>query len=224
MPRSNSSFGVADGGKVASAGPRGGGAPPGATAFGFSRLSGSPAARPPGAIDRPDRGRTATEYPRRAGSIRILVGIEGVAAGAAAGRRRLLHDRGWRGDLRLIGRRPALWMGLRAGRIGGLPLRRVRLALGRILLRRGCGGDIGLGLTGRLRAALQHPQPVFELPVAVLQFLVLAGELPQLIRKLLDPRFRIVGHLRQSGRRQRCRNQSQKRGERRGTGQLMKAG
>ena len=50
-----------------------------------------------------------------------------------------------------------------------------------------------------MRAALQQPQAVLELPVAVLQFLVLAGELPQLIFQLLDPHFRIaIVGLRQS--------------------------
>jgi hypothetical protein len=42
-----------------------------------------------------------------------------------------------------------------------------------------------------LRTALKHPQALFELPVAILQFLVLPGELPQLIFELLDPRLRI---------------------------------
>jgi hypothetical protein len=65
-----------------------------------------------------------------------------------------------------------------------------------IQLHRGSGGDTGLG-DGRLtaggagRAALQRPQAIFELPVAVLQFLVLAGELPQLVLKLLNSHFRV---------------------------------
>ena len=46
---------------------------------------------------------------------------------------------------------------------------------------------------GGLRTALQRLQPLFELPVAVLQLLVLAGELPQLILKLLDAHFRVDG-------------------------------
>jgi len=52
-----------------------------------------------------------------------------------------------------------------------------------------------------LRAALQRPQPLLELPVAVLQFLVLAGELAQPILELLDSQLRIgiIGLLRQDG-------------------------
>ncbi len=52
-------------------------------------------------------------------------------------------------------------------------------------------GNGGLTAGGGLRAALKHPQALFELPVAVLQLLVLAGELPQLVLKLLDAHFRI---------------------------------
>src|SRR3954452_13145623 len=37
----------------------------------------------------------------------------------------------------------------------------------------------------------QLPETLLELPVAVLQLLVLAGELPQLVLKLLDADFRI---------------------------------
>ena len=50
-----------------------------------------------------------------------------------------------------------------------------------------------------LRAALKRLQSFFELLVAVLQLLVLAGELPQLILKLLNAHFRVDGiGLRQS--------------------------
>ena len=42
-----------------------------------------------------------------------------------------------------------------------------------------------------LRAALKQPQAIFELPIAILQLLILAGELPQLILKLLNPHFRV---------------------------------
>jgi hypothetical protein len=50
-----------------------------------------------------------------------------------------------------------------------------------------------------LRATLQQPEALLELPVAVLQLLVLAGELPQLILKPLDLKFRVgVVGLRQS--------------------------
>ena len=49
------------------------------------------------------------------------------------------------------------------------------------------------GLTdgGARRAALERPQAIFELPVAVLQLLILAGELPQLILELLNSHFRV---------------------------------
>jgi hypothetical protein len=49
----------------------------------------------------------------------------------------------------------------------------------------------------------------------VLQFLVLAGELPQLALELLDPHLRIaIVGLRQRARRQRLRSQRQHRGQR----------
>ena len=40
-------------------------------------------------------------------------------------------------------------------------------------------------------AAAERPQALFELAVAVLQLLVLAGELPQLVLQLLDPHFQV---------------------------------
>jgi hypothetical protein len=127
----------------------------------------------------------ATERARRARGIGNLARIEGIAAAPALPRRhpsrhscRFLDDRGRSGDLRLIAR-----LGLR------LPKRRIRL-------QRGSGCNTGLShgsLTGAGagRAALKRPQAVLELPVAVLQLFILAGELPQLILKLLDPHFRI---------------------------------
>ena len=74
-----------------------------------------------------------------------------------------------------------------AGR--GLPIGRIRLHW------RG-GGDVRLRNGGRdagsaLGAALKQSQAIFELPVTILQLLVLTGELPQLIFKLLDPDLRI---------------------------------
>jgi hypothetical protein len=52
--------------------------------------------------------------------------------------------------------------------------------------------DVGLG-GGRLARwpRTELPEAVFELPVAVLQLLILTGELPQLVLKLLDADFRI---------------------------------
>ena len=46
--------------------------------------------------------------------------------------------------------------------------------------------EAGLSGGGGLRTPLKLPQPLFELPVAVLQFLVLAGELPELVLELLN--------------------------------------
>jgi hypothetical protein len=71
-----------------------------------------------------------------------------------------------------------------------------------------------------LRAALQRSQPIFELPVAVLQFFILAGELPQLILKLLNSRFRIDI----IGLRERLRTQREHRRQCRGACNLMKSG
>ena len=86
-------------------------------------------------------------------------------------------------------------------------------------------GDAGLGdgrlsAGGGLRAALKLPQALFELPVAVLQLLVLAGELPQLVLELLDAHFRVGS----SDCAERLRRQRQHRGDRRGAGNSMKSG
>jgi hypothetical protein len=80
-------------------------------------------------------------------------------------------------------------IGLRDTGLGDIRLRDTWLGHARL-------GQTWLGNAGRstgrgLRAALECPQAVLELPVAVLQFLVLAGELPQLILKLLNPHFRV---------------------------------
>ena len=89
-------------------------------------------------------------------------------------------------------------------RIAGLGL---RLAVARLKLHRRCRGDARLG--GRrhtgpgLHAALQLPQPILELAIAILQFLVLAGELAKLLFQLLDAQLRIrIIRLRQRRRRQ----------------------
>ena len=52
-------------------------------------------------------------------------------------------------------------------------------------------GNAGRSNGRGLRTALECPQAVLELPVAVLQFLVLAGELPQLVLELLDLHCRV---------------------------------
>jgi hypothetical protein len=126
---------------------------------------------------------TAAERARRARGIRRLAGIEGVATAPALRRRhtwRFLNDRRRRGNLLVITR---LWLWLPIGRIG---------------LDRRCGGNAGLdggGLAAGdgLRAAPELPQALFELPVAIQQLFVLAGELAQLILELLDSHFRVVG-------------------------------
>src|SRR3984893_8742923 len=128
-----------------------------------------------------NRQLTAAQRARHTRSIRSLAGIEGIATAAALGLRHsgwLLHDRRRRGNLRVITR---LWLWL---------------PIGRTRLRRRRGGDIGLDrdrLTAGadLRAAPKLPQAIFELPVAILQLLVLAGELAQLIFELLNTDFRV---------------------------------
>ena len=122
---------------------------------------------------------TAAKRLRGARRIRIPSGIEGIAAALAWHRRRLLHDRrGW-GDLRLD---IATLAALRLRRIAGLGL---RLAVARLKLHWRCRGDARLGGRRRtgpgLHAALQLPQPILELAIAILQFLVLAGELAKLL-------------------------------------------
>ena len=80
--------------------------------------------------------------------------------------------------------------------------RRDLLVVGRLLNRRlpgsragllrWIGRDVGLGDGRRAaRRGAQLPEAILELPVAVLQLLILAGELSQLVLKLLDPDFRI---------------------------------
>ena len=221
MPRSNSSFGVADGGKVVSAalapGARGGGGSAGRIARRrcWRDRAARPAPRPPGAPTGAfgrHRELAAAERARRAGGIRILAGIEGIAAAPA-----------WRR------RQPAAAPGrsapARRSAAAHSPAAAWRLPIGggiRAAASAGCRGDVGLGDGGRtagrgLRAALQRPQALLELPVAVLQLLVLAGELPQLILKLLDPHFRI-GIVGLRAKPATASDQRQHRGERRGAG------
>ena len=108
-----------------------------------------------------------------------------------------MHDRSGRGDLRLL-----VIAGLRL-RIALLArsLLRIGLLLRIALLRwaglnrgwnRSYAGLRNAGLAaGCLRRGAELAQPLFELTVAVLQFLVLAGELPQLVLKLLNSHFRV---------------------------------
>ena len=84
----------------------------------------------------------------------------------------------------------------------------------------GLAGGSALGTC--LGTALKHPQALFQLPVAVLQFLVLPGELPQLVFELLDPHLGIdIVGLRQRRGMPRERTQNDHRGQRRGTGNFM---
>jgi hypothetical protein len=81
-----------------------------------------------------------------------------------------------------------------------------------------------LATGGSLRTALEQAQALFELPIAKLQFFVLAGELPDLILQLLNPDLRVdlVG-LRQRLRRS-LRTQPERRGQRRRARYFMKSG
>jgi hypothetical protein len=81
-----------------------------------------------------------------------------------------------------------------------------------------------LAAGGSLRTTLEQAQPVFELPVAKLQFFVLPGELPDLILQLLNSDFRIdlVG-LRQRLRKG-LRAQRERRGQRRRAHYFMEPG
>ena len=47
------------------------------------------------------------------------------------------------------------------------------------------------GAVEKVKKLLSAPQALFKLPVAVLQFLVLTGELPQLVLQLLNAHLRI---------------------------------
>ena len=138
----------------------------------IERLAGAASA---GGADRRfgrDRQLTAAERAWRARRIRILAGVEGIAT-AAAGRRRhalrrLLDDRRRSRDLRVITR-----LALAAGAAD-------RPAAAAEALRRGWAAAVGRRRRRwRGGAALKRPQALLELPVAVLQLLVLAGELPQ---------------------------------------------
>ena len=147
MPRSNSSFGVADGGRVVSAGARAGsscrrrqGAGRIARPAGVGEIERLPCPAAAGSADRALRGNrqlAAAERLRRARGIGILAGIEGIATAPAWRRRHalrgLLHDRRRRGNLRTR---------LHSRLDLGLPDRR------RTRLRCGRGGDIGLGAAG----------------------------------------------------------------------------
>ena len=107
---------------------------------------------------------------------------------------------------------------------------------------RRCSGHVGLrGLaTRRGRRGAKLTQPILELAVTVLQFLVLAGQLPELAFQPLDPHLHItVVRLRLALRialllrafpweRDLCGcclyGQSQYRGSRRGAGRIEESG
>ncbi|MDE2332606.1 MAG: hypothetical protein KGK16_17735, partial [Bradyrhizobium sp.] len=114
--------------------------------------------------------------------IGILIWIKGVAAAPAR------HDHGLLDD------------GRRSGHLLAVARLRLRRRIGRvrdrIRLRRGKRRDVRLRrrrLTAGpgLRAA-QHPKSLLKQLVLVLQFLVLTGELPQLVLKPLNLHLRIA--------------------------------
>lgn len=156
-----------------------------------------------GRIARGHRQPAAAERLRRAGRIRVLGGIEGIAAAPAARGSRLLHDRRRRSNLRLLiaslrlliaGLRLRLLIARLRRRIGGL---RLRLTIARSDLRRRHGRYTRLSRSWCANgASLELAQALLELAVTVLQLLVLPGELAQLVFEPLDPHFRIFVRLR----------------------------
>ena len=121
MPRSNSSRGVAEGGRVVESRPAGlrrrpccaGGSGAGAAPADkrppvLARSSGSPASRPPGAPTGASAGIGSWPPPSARGApgaFGFWLGIEGIATAARPGApaaRLLLHDRRGRSDLRLL--------------------------------------------------------------------------------------------------------------------------
>jgi hypothetical protein len=206
MPRSNSSFDVAEGGNVVSAAlAPGGGRRQGAT--GIARTAEIERFARPASARRADRclvsywHLAAAKRTRRAGGVGILAGIEGITATAATGLRgcRVLHDRRRRRDLRLL---VVAGLGLRIALLLARPL--LRITLLRIALlplrrtglnRRRSRGRAGLRhrrlATRRGRCGAKLTQPILKLAVTVLQFLVLAGQLPKLVFQPLDPHFQV---------------------------------
>ena len=79
--------------------------------------------------------------------------------------------------------------------------------------------DLGLA-AGRVRRGAELPHSLFELAVAVLQLLVLTGQLPQLAFQPLDPHF-LVGIV---GLRESLGRQRQHRGDGRSAGCIEKSG
>ena len=105
-----------------------------------------------------------------------------------------------------------------------LRIARLRLPGGRRLLRRRHRGDAGLGSRRRRRAgrssgaAAELAQAFLELPVAVLQLLILAGHLPELVLQPLDTQLKV----RVLGQGGRCDDEN--RGSRHGRECLVKPG
>ena len=187
MPRSNSSLGVCrrrQGGQPAVRIAGAGGARLRiARAAGVGEIERFARAASAGSADRRlvrDRQLAAAERARRAGRVRILAGIEGIAAAAALPRHPAAPARSAPAP-QSADHSPA---GPAAARIGRIERHRRRRGHARL-------GDRGLTAGAAWRAALKRSQAILELPVAVLQFLVLAGQLPQLVLKLLDAHFRI---------------------------------
>ena len=122
-------------------------------------------------------------------------------------------------------------------RIALLPLRRPGLDWRR---RRGHAGLRHRRLAARCgRRGAKLAQPILKLAVAILQFLVLAGQLPELVFQPLNPHFQVGvirlrldlrGPLRRTLPREGdlcgrgLHGQSQHRGDRRGTGSIEESG
>ena len=122
-------------------------------------------------------------------------------------------------------------------RIALLRLRRNRLDRGRS---RSHAGLRHRRLTAwRRRRGAELAQPLFKLPVAELQLLVLTGQLPELVFQPLDPHFQVGviglrrdlrGALRSTFPRERdlcgrcLHRQTQHHGDRRGTGSIEESG
>jgi len=85
-------------------------------------------------------------------------------------------------------------------------------------------GDVRPDVGGGGIARLQLPDLLLELPVAELQFFILASELPQLILKLLHPQFRIDVVGLRLGLRKTMRRKRQHRGEYDGAGNDTRSG
>src|SRR5262249_42603942 len=137
---------------------------------------------------------------RRARRSWILARVECIAAPPTALDRRLLNDRRRRCNLRLL---ESMWLRIsplcrrRVAALGWLILSALApwLTIVRCGLRGGHGSVLRLRFRRRARrrrAALKVPPALLKLPIAVLQFLILPGELPDGVFEPLDAQRRIA--------------------------------